>query len=237
VQYPILIGQKVHHKLNPFDSQVKIANCFLHNMASIYQKYSQLIAKRPLITNIITTGFLFGSGDYLAQTLYPSSSKYDYKRTLRGTFYGSIIFAPIGDKWYRLLHKINFPFPKTKVSPTVSKVLNTLTKVGVDQLVFAPFIGIPLYYSVMSVLEFHDNPLQVAREKLHAHWFNTLKTNWVVWPTFQLFNFALIPVQFRLLVVNIFSIGWNCYLSSVLNHKHDFLIENITDVDKDEILI
>lgn len=206
-------------------------------MASVYQRYSQLLTKRPLITNIITTGFLFGSGDYLAQTLYSSSDKYDYKRTARAVFYGSIIFAPIGDKWYKFLHKLNFPFPKAKIPPRAIKVLNTLTKVGVDQLVFAPFIGIPLYYSVMSILEINNNPLQVAREKLHAHWFHTLKTNWIVWPTFQLFNFALIPVQFRLLAVNVFSIGWNCYLSSILNHKHNSIIDKITDYDEEEILI
>lgn len=207
-------------------------------MASIYQKYSQLLTKSPLLTNIITTGFLFGTGDYLAQTLYPTSDRYNYHRTLRATFFGSVIFAPIGDKWYKLLHKINLPFSKSHISSKTNAVLSTLTKVAADQLIFAPFIGIPLYYTSMSILEFNQNPLSVARERLNAHWFHTLKTNWLVWPTFQLFNFTFVPVQFRLLVVNLFSIGWNCYLSSVLHHKHDnSIIEKITDVDEEEILI
>lgn len=206
-------------------------------MISIYRRYSQALARRPLLTNILTSGFLFGSGDYLAQHLFSSSNQYDYHRTLRATLFGSIIFAPIADKWYRFLNKLTFPVGTRKFTPFKKRLLDTATRVSVDQLGFAPFIGIPLYYSCMSILEFNPDPLKVAQHRLSVNWWHTLQTNWIVWPVFQLFNFAFIPVQFRLLVVNVLSIGWNCYLSYVLNHKHQTMIEKITDIEEDQILI
>ncbi|KAK6464054.1 hypothetical protein DFJ63DRAFT_311351 [Scheffersomyces coipomensis] len=212
---------------------------------------------------MITTGFLFGSGDMLAQTLFKSpisnvdgsSESFDYSRFLRAVVYGSIIFAPIGDKWYKLLNKIKFPtkaltkgkeglnkeLPQFKehVLPIKQKpsVKDTLLRVSFDQLIFAPFIGIPLYYSMMTIFEnlestftntsitTDDSILNVIIHKMNENWWNTLRSNWLIWPIFQLFNFYLIPVQYRLLVVNSLSIGWNCYLSYVLNRKDLLMIQ------------
>ncbi|KAK6203118.1 uncharacterized protein RJT21DRAFT_119259 [Scheffersomyces amazonensis] len=203
---------------------------------SYFARYNKLIQKKPLITNMITTGMLFGSGDILAQTLFKgpnenNSSSFDLARLLRAVVYGSIIFAPIGDKWYKLLNKIKFPSKrinstaKVKLEPVLHvsspkpSIKDTILRVTVDQLVFAPFIGIPLYYTVMTLFEMETPILDTISNKLSLNWWNTLATNWLVWPIFQLFNFYLLPVHYRLLAVNSFSIGWNCYLSYVLNRK------------------
>lgn len=73
-------------------------------------------------------------------------------------------------------------------------------------------------------------------EKLRKAYWSTYKTNLGVWSTVQLGNFALVPLEYRVLVVNVvslgksictgavslgvtnnfsFSTGWNCYLSFV----------------------
>ncbi|ABN66872.2 predicted protein [Scheffersomyces stipitis CBS 6054] len=190
-------------------------------MSSILRWYNQLLLRRPLLTNMISTGFLFGSGDFLAQRLFPPQDgeipPYDYLRTLRAVTYGSIVFAPIGDRWYKLLNRIKMPVRIRKAK--VNNMGDTLLRVGADQLIFAPFIGIPLYYSVMTVFEGHPEIIQTIRYKLDTNWWNTLWSNWLVWPLFQLFNFYLLPTHFRLLAVNVFSIGWNCYLSYLLNWR------------------
>lgn len=172
------------------------------------------------MTNMLQTGFLFGTGDVVAQKLFPNHEKapFDYQRTLRAIVYGGIIFAPIGHQWYILLSKIN---------PTKSKIVNTICKVGADQLVFAPFIGIPMYYTVMTVLE--QKPIDTIKTKVQENWWPTLRNNWLIWPTFQLFNFYLTPLQYRLLVVNLLSIGWNTYLSFELNKKSHPAIEGDLD--------
>lgn len=170
---------------------------------------------------MVQTGLLFGTGDYLAQSLF-ETEKFDYLRSFRAIAYGGIIFAPIGHRWYGLL---------TKIKPSQSKLVNTFARVGVDQLVFAPLIGIPLYYTIMTILEM--KPLSSIEPKLSLNWWPTLKNNWLVWPIFQLFNFYLVPLQYRLLVVNLLSIGWNTYLSFELNKKSHPLIEG----DKSQLVL
>lgn len=194
-------------------------------MASLFAKYNHLLATRPLITNIFTTGFLFGAGDVLAQKVEQSQAKsaggdilgpsklFDYPRLSRAVIYGSIIFAPLGDRWFRLLNN---------VSVSQSKVVNTMARVGMDQLGFAPFIGIPLYFSAMTAMEGGNDIKGDVEKKLKANWWNTVTANWTVWPAVQAVNFTFVPVHLRLLTVNTISIAWNCYLLMQLNgKKHD----------------
>jgi protein Mpv17 len=82
-----------------------------------------------------------------------------------------------------------------------------LARVAVDQGVFAPtFIGV--FLSSMAVLE-GTSPT----EKLQRSYSEALLTNWMIWPFVQMVNFKFMPLQHRLLFVNVISIGWNCYLS------------------------
>lgn len=187
----------------------------------MFKRYQNLLARRPILTNMVQTGFLFGTGDCLAQKLFPhkDDGQYDYERTLRAIVYGGIIFAPVGHQWYVLLSKFN---------PSRSKMVNTICKVGLDQLGFAPIIGIPMYYSVMTILE--QKPIESIETKLRQNWWPTLRNNWLIWPGFQLFNFYVIPLQYRLLVVNILSIGWNTYLSYELNKKSPLIEGDINQL-------
>lgn len=176
---------------------------------AILSLYTNSLRKHPRITNSITTGFLFGSGDIIAQVLDTSPSKYDIRRTLRAVIYGSLIFSFVGDRWYRFLSTIKFPGPPLS-NPRLNNMRTGILKMSIDQLGFAP-IGIPLYYSIMSILE--NRTIEGIDQKLKDNWLPTLQANWMVWPVFQVFNLSLIPVQHQLLCVNVVSIFWNTYLS------------------------
>lgn len=52
-------------------------------------------------------------------------------------------------------------------------------------------------------------------DKLDKNYKNALTTNYMVWPFVQTVNFKFIPLDHRVLFVNIISIGWNCYLSAL----------------------
>lgn len=232
----------IFHLINPFitfiQSQLQLQS-FRHfdkpdtppffyldlQMKYIFNRYNTLLLRRPLITNMITTGLLVGGGDALAQFLFPNNDNnnleqqpFDYLRNLRAIIYGSLIFAPIGDKWYKFLNT-KVVWTRNAQKPQYQLSMSTLLRVMVDQLVFAPFIGIPLYYSSMTILENRQPFLDNIIDKFNTSWWITLKSNWLVWPLFQFFNFYLLPVQFRLLAVNIISIGWNTYLSYVMHSQ------------------
>ena len=53
------------------------------------------------------------------------------------------------------------------------------------------------------------------RDKLKSTYSTALAKNWMVWPLVQTINFKYVPLDHRVLVVNIVSLGWNCYLSYV----------------------
>lgn len=51
------------------------------------------------------------------------------------------------------------------------------------------------------------------KDKLDKNYTTALAKNWMVWPFVQLINFKFVPLMHRVLVVNVISLGWNCYLS------------------------
>ena len=55
--------------------------------------------------------------------------------------------------------------------------------------------------------------VRTAREKI----WETLIANWKVWPIAQLINFSLIPLNFRVLWVNLVGILWNAIVSYIAN--------------------
>ncbi|KAL2180196.1 uncharacterized protein P884DRAFT_236743 [Thermothelomyces heterothallicus CBS 202.75] len=162
--------------------------------------YQARLAARPLLTQAVTTSILFAVGDITAQQLVDKKGveKHDLARTGRMALYGGVVFGPAAATWFRLLSRhVNLR------SPTATM----LARVACDQGIFAPtFIGV--FLGSMAVLE-GGSP----RDKLARSYKDALLTNWAIWPFVQMVNFKLVPLQHRLLFVNVISIGWNCYLS------------------------
>ncbi|CAN6652110.1 protein Sym1p [Trichomonascus vanleenenianus] len=173
-------------------------------MASFFRWYNSKLVSNPLTTNAISTATLFGLGDVIAQTITIQKSakdlSFDYARTARACTYGGIIFAPIVTRWYPLISKIKSPNP----------VVQGIKRATVDQLVFAP-LGIPLYFTCIGIME--GRSAEGVVEHVKANWLSTLLVNWTVWPAFQLLNFTYVPLNYRLLAVNLVSIAWNAFLS------------------------
>ena len=52
-----------------------------------------------------------------------------------------------------------------------------------------------------------------VRKRLADAWWPVFRTNLFLWPWVQMANFGLVPLEHRVLVVNVVALGWNCYLS------------------------
>jgi protein Mpv17 len=116
----------------------------------------------------------------------------------------AVVFGPAATKWYQFLQKkINL---STNVRTTAARVL-------ADQTLFAS-TNMAVFLSSMSILE-GSSP----QEKLKKNYLSGLKANWIVWPPVQSFNFTVVPLEHRVLVVNIVSLGWNCFLSYLNSSK------------------
>jgi protein Mpv17 len=56
-----------------------------------------------------------------------------------------------------------------------------------------------------------------VKGRLESTYPTALKSNWMVWPWVQLANFGFVPLEHRVMVVNVVALGWNCYLSYLNN--------------------
>jgi protein Mpv17 len=88
-----------------------------------------------------------------------------------------------------------------------NKNLEIITRVAADQTFFAS-TNLFVFLSSMAIME-GTSP----KDKLDSTYANALQKNWMVWPFVQAVNFKLVPLHHRVLVVNVISLGWNCYLS------------------------
>jgi protein Mpv17 len=88
-----------------------------------------------------------------------------------------------------------------------NKKLEAVARVACDQAFFAP-TNLFVFLTTQAVLEGSD-----PQKKLEHTYWNALSKNWMVWPFVQLGNFMFVPLQHRVMLVNVVSLGWNCYLS------------------------
>ncbi|KAK9236445.1 hypothetical protein V1525DRAFT_346041 [Lipomyces kononenkoae] len=174
-------------------------------MSALFKWYNGRLAARPVLTQCLTTAFLFGTGDIIAQTFSPDATlggKYDYIRTGRMCVYGGVVFAPLAIQWYRMI--------SARIVIPGRWAAEALARMAVDQMVWAP-VGITSFYVSMGVLQLHS--LEKIRQEIQTKWRQTMIRNYIVWPAVQFVNFAMVPLEYRLMVVNIVSIFWNAYLS------------------------
>ena len=81
---------------------------------------------------------------------------------------------------------------------------------GLDQGLFAPSICF-LFFNYVSQLKGDNWALRT--HALKNEYFDVLKNNYIFWPGIQLLNFYVVPLQHRVMAVNVAALFWNTYLS------------------------
>lgn len=108
------------------------------------------------------------------------------------------IFGPAATTWFKFL--------QNKVV-LKNKNAEILARVACDQTIFAS-TNLFCFLSSMAIME-GTSP----KDKLEKSYWTALSSNWMVWPFVQMVNFKFVPLHHRVLLVNVVSLGWNCYLS------------------------
>ena len=164
----------------------------------IWNSYNHVLAEHPWKTQIIQTGILCGTGDLLSQVLVEKKETLEPVRIARFTFLGLFLVAPAVRVWYHTLEKL------VSVSKTAG-----LKKMMLDQLCFAPCF-MPVFLGTNFALT--GMKLPQIQEQIKQDYVDIMLTNWSVWPGVQLFNFYVIPLEYRILLVQVVALGWNTYL-------------------------
>lgn len=118
------------------------------------------------------------------------------------------VFGPVATTWFGILQR--HVVLKGAASTTAARV-------AADQVFFAP-IQLTCFLSSMAIMEGVD-PV----ERLKTAFVPAYKANLMVWPFVQGVNFTFVPLELRLLFVNVISLGEYfsskcCWLYSFLRH-------------------
>ncbi|XP_049508345.1 protein Mpv17 isoform X3 [Panthera uncia] len=158
---------------------------------ALWRAYQRALTVHPWKVQFLTAGSLMGLGDIISQQLVERRGLREHQtgRTLTMVSVGCGFVGPVVGGWYRVLDRL---------VPGTTKV-DALKKMLLDQGGFAPcFLGcfLPLV-GALNGLSAQDNWAKLRR----------------LWPAVQLANFYLVPLHYRLAVVQCVAVLWNSYLS------------------------
>ncbi|OWY93667.1 Peroxisomal membrane protein PMP22, partial [Phytophthora megakarya] len=124
--------------------------------------------------------------------------------------------------WYNFLEKA------VRGKGTASMV----KKIAADQLIFSPPLSLA-FFTYAGVSE--GNPLLATVETAVAKLPPTLAVNWTVWPLVHVGTFGFVPLQYRVLFINVVNIGWSAFLSTMASKDGDVSkIQNFFEMEDEE---
>jgi peroxisomal membrane protein 2 len=177
-----------------------------------WARYQQQLRAKPLLPKALTSALIAALSDAIAQAVsssarpsYSSSSsssfwfRYDPRRTLKMALLGLVWSGPSAHFWQAFLQR-RLPAPAPG-SGQAAALKNAARKVAVDQLTYGPLCNLVFMLYTSSSWPAPGAFLQVQRN------------GWRVWPLASLVNYRFVPLELRVLFVNLVALGWTTYLN------------------------
>jgi hypothetical protein len=166
------------------------------------------LIKRPLFLSLASNTVKAGLADYLTQKAIEGKSEIDQKRLLTFTIFG---FSYLGGWQYFMYNKLFTRCERVMHAYKYSKLSQSCVLTGVDLCIHTPFVYYPTFYSLKGWLENKDQ----------KHSYQLWKTNFKedmtffcqLWVPVQLFNFAVLPLHYRMPLITSVSFAWTVLLS------------------------
>ncbi|GAA5855686.1 hypothetical protein JCM8547_001644 [Rhodosporidiobolus lusitaniae] len=185
-------------------------------MAFIFKGYIRLLQRYTLPTQMATAATTSGAGDLLYQTYFERKSfnEVEWYKTQRLAFYGAFCWAPLSNRWHTVLARINLN----------GKIKTTLARTATDLAIFSPFATC-LFYSVQGAFEGRSiytpaptlenpKPQEGVYNRLEERLWPIVQKQWLVFGPANMINLSVVPQIFRPPFMNVFSLGWNCFLAA-----------------------
>lgn len=193
-------------------------------LSSLFQRYTHSLTVRPYTTKMATSFFVFSSGDFICQRYIEkrSAQHYDYTRTFRQAVFGTLMVAPTLHIWHsKMIPVIIKPFQSRFKQVAVSYALG-------EGLLSPYFLMIALfYYGYTKKFDFEE-----GRANLNEKFLTTLLRSFQFWGIVSMFTYSIVPIIYRPVWTNCFSIAWQAYLSHVANAQRTTEhLEELEDID------
>ncbi|GJD07072.1 Peroxisomal membrane protein 2 [Galdieria sulphuraria] len=193
IQTTSLNFSKSLQQLVHFTSFKNSATSYIYILA--WRSYLRQLQTNPLITKSITSGIISSLSTVLVINEFTI---------------GLVLRAPVVHYFHTFLDKCLFRNAKqTSLAVIVAKVI-------LDQFIFSPPFT-ALYYYVTALMR--DEPLKPVSQKIRRELFDVMKKSWLLWIPVNAINYALIPLELRVLFANIVDVFWTAYLISTVSSK------------------
>ena len=160
--------------------------------------------KRPLLKSVVTVTSLITAADVSCQVIESKGEQFNWTRLRNMMSIGVCYYGPFYYYYYGMLdRKLPGKNPRT-----------IALKLLIDQ-VAVTIPSLAIFYGFISALE--GKNLQETKTELQRKFLPTYVTACLFWPGIQAVNFALVPPQFRVLMVSTSTFVWLTFLSFVKN--------------------
>jgi len=142
-----------------------------------------------------------------------NAPSFDLARVGRYAFFGAVANAPMFVVYYGCL---DFVVDTGLSALPTSYLMGVLTKVTIDQLLWTPFLYLPVFFGAMALLE--GRGLVEARAEVKKKGWGltpTLVANWKFWVPVLCITFSAVPREMRILFNNVCALAWTAYLSTI----------------------
>ena len=183
----------------------------------IPQVYNQQLLDHPIRTNCISGGFFGFLGDLICQKGVEGTEDVDWRRnrafiTFCVWYQGGV--DTIIYRWYDTVFRVGSSLP------LLGKHITTPLRAGLaascfDNFIHVPFAYTPAYFGTIGVMQ--GRSADDIHHSLTDSWALTCASCAVIWVPLQLFNFTVVPAQFRVLTVNVGCLLWNVVLDFISN--------------------
>jgi len=182
--------------------------------------YSDLLKQKPLLTKSLTSCATNAFSDVLCQKIIitakeeendmtsPSPS-INRERLGQAAVTGLVWSGPVTHYWYKLL------FGKLTIS-IKEPIIGLVVQILLDSIIFSP-ITVSGYFTLRSIME--GSGIDGIKDKLSTRLVKTVLGAWKFWPAANIVNFGFIPLEFRVLYMNVLSVFWSFYLTYVNGQK------------------
>jgi len=181
--------------------------------ANVAAHYERALSSQPVATKAITSGVLYGAGDWLAQTIVTrraaadgeANVRFDAARWCRAVLFGGVFYPGIAHVHYNFLEHlvvVRWAVPTSRVP---------FVKMFIEQFVYWSYFSNAYYHTVLGALQGYT--MQQCFNRVRDTLWETLKAQWAFWIPAQLINFKYVPVRHQLNFVLVVSLAWTTFLS------------------------
>ena len=169
-------------------------------VALAWNSYLAQLNRKPLRTKALTSACIAGLSDVMAQNIL--SGRYsNWRRTLAVACFGFLYSGPSAHYWQKFMEYI---FQGKKDLQTV------LLKVFVDQTTYGPVCNILFMSFASLVLE--GKSIGSTAQRIRKDYRAVQLYGWRLWPMAALINYKFVPLQFRVLFINVVALLWTTFL-------------------------